>query len=167
MAHTIASMVFQSFGVPKEGVQSMLVANEGMKSFLWTAYGDSMDYVGSTVDVKVQGLCQGNRVAPFDWAVISITIMRAHKKKGHGVYCTCPILLLKIHIAGIPFVDDTDLIHLNMYIEESMYEAHQAMQLSNSNWGHLLMASRGSPKLVRCFYHLISFGWSSNRTLKS
>ena len=56
IAHAIASMVFQSFGVPEEGVQSMLVAIEEMKFFLWTAYGDSKDYTGSTVDLKFQGL---------------------------------------------------------------------------------------------------------------
>ena len=40
MAHAIASMVFQSFGVTEEGVQSMLVAIEEIKFLLWTAYGD-------------------------------------------------------------------------------------------------------------------------------
>ena len=80
--------------------------------------------------MKFQGLCQGNRTVPAGWAVIIITVLRAHKKKGHGAYFTCSISLLKMHIAGILFVDDTDLIHLNMVIEESVYKAHQAIQLS-------------------------------------
>ena len=68
-------MVFWSFGVPEEGVQSMLLAIQEIKSFLRTVYGDSKDYAGSTVDVKFQGLCQVNRAAPAGWAVISITIL--------------------------------------------------------------------------------------------
>ena len=55
-----------------------------MKYFLRTAYGDSKEYVGSRVEVKFQGLCQGNGAAPAGWAVISITIINAHKIKVHG-----------------------------------------------------------------------------------
>ena len=95
-----------------------------MKFFLQTAYGDSNDYA---FEVTFQCLCQGNGAAPAGWAVRSITILRAHKKNGHGAYFTCPISLVKMHIVGILFVDDTDLIHLNMDIEESVYEAHQTM----------------------------------------
>ena len=107
----------------------MLVAIEEMKFFLWTAYGDYKDFTvtGSTIDVKFQRLCQGNRAAPAGWVVIGITILRAHKKKGHGAYFTCPLSLLKIHIAGIFFVDNMDLIHLSMDHEESVHESHEAM----------------------------------------
>ena len=60
------------------------------------------------------------------------------------------------------FVDDMDLIHLNMDHDESVYEVYKAMQLSITNWGDLLMASGGSLKLIKCFYHLISFDWRCN-----
>ena len=144
----------------------MLVAIEEMKFFLWTAYGDSKDFAGSTIEVKFQGLCQGNGAAPAGWVVTSITILRVHKKKGHRAYFTCPISLLNMNLAGILFVDDTDLIHLNMDHEESVYKAHEAMKLSTTNWGDLLMASGGSLKHIKCLYHLISFDWSSNGTWK-
>ena len=84
IAHAIASLVFQAFGVPEEAIESMLTAIQDMKYFLRTAYGDSTEFVGSTIEVKFQGLCQGNGVAPAGWAVISITILHAHKAKGHG-----------------------------------------------------------------------------------
>ena len=45
-----------------------------MKFFLRTAFGDSNDFMGASLDVKTQGLCQGNGAAPAGWAVISITI---------------------------------------------------------------------------------------------
>ena len=63
IAHAIASLLFQSFGISEGAVQSMLVAIEEMKFFLRTVYGDSKDFAGSTIEVKFQGLCQGNRAA--------------------------------------------------------------------------------------------------------
>ena len=59
IAHAIASLVFQAFGVPDGAIESMLTAIEEMKFFLRTAYGDSKTCAGSTIEVKFQGLCQG------------------------------------------------------------------------------------------------------------
>ena len=64
VAHVIASLVFQAFGVPEEAVESMLTAIEEMKYFLRTAYGDSKDFSGSSLSIKFQGLCQGSGSAP-------------------------------------------------------------------------------------------------------
>ena len=85
--------------------------------------------------MKFQGLCQGNEAAPAGWAVIIMTIFRVHERKGHSAYFICPLYLLKMHITDMLFVDDMDLIYLNVDQEESVYEAHGAMQLSNINWG--------------------------------
>ena len=84
IAHAIASLIFQAFGVPVEGVQAMLEAIQDMKYFLRTAYGDSEGCAQSKIEVKYQGLCQGNGAAPAGWAVISITMLQAHKRRGHG-----------------------------------------------------------------------------------
>ena len=37
IAHAIASVVFQAFGVPQEAIESMLLASQEMKYFLCTA----------------------------------------------------------------------------------------------------------------------------------
>ena len=91
ISHAIASLVFQAFGVLEKSIETMLTEIEEMKYCLRTAYGDFKEYVGSTIEVKFQGLCQGNGAAPEGWAVISITIIYAHKKKGHGGHFICPI----------------------------------------------------------------------------
>ena len=162
IAYAIALIVFQSFGVPKGVVTSMLSAIEEMKFFLRTAYGDSKGFAGSTIQIKTQGLCQGNGAAPAGWAVISITILNAHKRKGHGGHFVCPISALRGHLAAILFVDNTDLIHLDMEHDECVVEAHDAMQESIVNWGQLLIASGGSLKPAKCFYHLILFKWKKD-----
>ena len=46
IAHTMASLVFQAFGVPIMAVESILGAIENMKFFLWTGFGDSTSFAG-------------------------------------------------------------------------------------------------------------------------
>jgi len=164
IAHAIASLVFQAFGVPEGAVESMLTAIQEMKYFLRTAYGDSTDFVGSSIEVKFQGLCQGNGAAPAGWAVISITILHAHKEKGHGGHFVCPISDLSGHLAAILYVDDTDILHLDMHQDQTVWEAHEALQSSVTNWGKLLLATGGAFKPAKCFYHLIAFKWRGDGT---
>ena len=56
IAHVIASLIFQSFGVPKSAIGSMLKAIEDMKFFLRTGFGNSTCLAGGGVQVKLQGL---------------------------------------------------------------------------------------------------------------
>jgi hypothetical protein len=84
IAHTMASLVFQAFGVPTTAIESMLGAIENMKFFLRTGFRYSKSFAGGGISIKSQGLCQGNGAAPAGWAVISVCILRAHEKKEHG-----------------------------------------------------------------------------------
>ena len=119
VAHAIASMVFQAFGTPPNACVSMLKAIQEMQFFLRTAFGDSDKSEGARINLKTQGYMQGNGVAPAGWAVVSITIISAHKKEGHGATFLCPITKRSHDVCGILYVDDTDLIHLNMASEET------------------------------------------------
>ena len=125
--------MFQSFGVPEEAIESMLTAIQDMKYFLRTVYGDSAHCAGSTIELKFQGLCQGNGAAPVGWAVISITILGVHKRKGHGGHVMCPISNLTGHLAAILFVDDTNILHMDLRSNQTAHEAHSALQESISN----------------------------------
>jgi hypothetical protein len=60
IAHAIALLVFQAFGVLELAVKSMLGAIENMKFFSQTGFGNSKCFAGRGVCVKVQGLTQGN-----------------------------------------------------------------------------------------------------------
>jgi hypothetical protein len=46
IAHAIASLIFQAFGVPLSAVKTMLGAIENMKFFLRTGFGDSKSFAG-------------------------------------------------------------------------------------------------------------------------
>jgi hypothetical protein len=47
-----------------------------------------------------------------------------------------------------------------MDVVESIYEVHIAIQSAIANWGKLLIATSGSLKPEKCFYHLIDFAWT-------
>ena len=159
IAHAIASLVFQACGVPRSAVTSMLEAIQNMKFFLRTAFGDSTSFSGSTIEVKTQGMCQGNGAAPAGWAVLSIVIIQAHKKRGHGAKFHAPISGVKLGLSGILFVDDTDLLHVDLTRSETITEARDAMQASVTDWGNLLIATGGALKPNKCFHTLIGFEW--------
>jgi hypothetical protein len=149
-------------GVPVEGVQAMLGAIQEMKYFLYTAFGDSTDFANSKIEIKYQGLCQGNGSALAGWAVISIAIIRAHKKRGHTATFVCPMTAAITTLASILYVDDNDLVHIDMTADDSAFTTFSKTYKSIKSWGQLLIALGGAYKPPKCFYHLISFGFKAN-----
>jgi hypothetical protein len=141
IAHAMASLVFQAFGVPTTAIESMLGAIENMKFFLQMGFGDSKSFAGGGISIKSQGLCQGNGAAPTGWAVISICILRAHGKKGHGAKFLCPITKLQNHLSAILYVDDTDILHIDLTKDERVKDVHHAIQESVNSLGNLLIAT--------------------------
>jgi hypothetical protein len=47
-----------------------------------------------------------------------------------------------------------------MEVEESIFDVHEAIQRATENWGRLLIATGGTLKPEKCFYHLIDFAWT-------
>ncbi len=139
---------------------AMLESIQEMKLFLWMAYEDSKNFAGLSIQIKTQGLGQGNRAAPAGWCVISITILRAHGAKGHGALFLVPMFQVQKSLSTILYVDDTDLLHLNMDTDETVQEVHKALQQAIENWGRLLIAMGGSLKPEKCFFHLLDFAWT-------
>ncbi len=158
ICHAIASLVFRSSGVCPSASQAMLGTIAEMRFFLRTAFGDSKTFAGGGVEYKTQGMCQGNGAAPAAWGVVSITIINAHKRRHRGATFICPISLLQIDTAGILFVDDTDLMHMDMSNQPSdVNTVHGEMAGAIHNWGHLLLATGGALKPEKCSYTLIGY----------
>lgn len=166
VAHAISSLVFQAFGTPEEACTSMHTAIQEMQFFLRTAFGDSKESVGARVELKTQGFMQGNGASPAGWAVVSIAIIQAHKEEGHGATFLCPVTKLSHKLAGILYMDDTDITHLDLSQVQTVSEAHASLQASLDSWCQLLIATGGALKPEKCFYHLISFGWDRNGAWK-
>ena len=90
----------------------MLTAIQDMKYLLRTVYSNSTNFVA----------------APAGWAVIIISILQAHKRKGHGANFRCPISRREGKLANILFVDNTDLIHLDLEATQYFHETHGAIK---------------------------------------
>jgi len=133
IVHAMVSLIFQSFGVQSTAVSAMLETIQEMKFFLQTAYGDSKTFAGSSIEMKTQGLGQSNGASPAGWCVISIVILWAHGAKGHGVHFMAPMFLVRRSLSAILYVDDTDLLHINMDTDESIVEVHAAIQRAIEN----------------------------------
>jgi hypothetical protein len=138
IAHPMASMIFQAFGVLTPAIALQLSTIQRMHFYLCTGYGDSKEYAGGDQDdsddpIRTQGMCQGNGASPAAWLVTSIPLILAHKQKGHGAHFIAPISGLSCHLTGGIFVDDTDLFHLDMHWIESILEAHAHLQKSVIN----------------------------------
>ena len=160
IVHAMASLIFQSFGVESAAVSAMLETIQELKFFLRMMYGDSKTFAGSSIKIKTQGLGQGNRASPAGWCVISIGILRAHDAKGHGAQFITPMSLVRRSLSAILYVDNTDLLHINMDAVKIIVEVHIAIESAIVNWGKLLIATGGSLKPEKCFYHLIDFVWT-------
>jgi hypothetical protein len=132
------------------------------------ALGSYKRFAGGVVSVKVQGLTQGNGPPPSGWAVISIVILRAHGKKGHRAKFKCPITNLSAHLFACLYINDMDLLHINVDHNKSVDddESHAAIQNSVNSWGNLLIATGGALKPKKCFYsqshYLNGFAGSGN-----
>ncbi len=159
IAHPIALLVFQALGVPKEAAASMCSMIQNMQFYFRTGFGNLSESAGAVGNIETQGMCQGNGAASAAWTVTSITIINAHKKKGHEVRITTPISKLNLHLDGSLFVDDTDLMHLDTHKSKTALEAMKALQDAVTNLGRLLIATEGVLKPAKCFYDLISFSW--------
>jgi hypothetical protein len=124
-------------------------------------FRDSKSFAGGGISIKLQGLCQGNGATPAGWAVISIYILRAHGKKGHGAKFLCLITKLQNHLSAILDVDDTDILHIDLTKDERVEDVHHAIQESVNSWGNLLIATGRVLQPNKCFYSIISFEWTN------
>ncbi len=135
IAHPIVLLIFQALGVPNEAAALMCSTIQNMQFHLRTGFGNLLESAGAMGNIKTQGMCQENGAASAAWMVTSITIINAHKKKGHGVRVTIPISKLDLHLVGSLFVDDMDLMHLDSHKSKTALEAMEVLQDAVTNWG--------------------------------
>jgi hypothetical protein len=80
-------------------------------------------------------------------------------QKGHGAKFLCPITRRTHHLSAILYVNDTDLLHIDLTKDETVDKVHAAIQDSVNSWGNLLIVTGGALQPNKCFYSIISFEW--------
>ena len=71
----------------------------------------------------------------------------------------CPKTKLERHLSTILYVDDTDILHIDLTKDERVDEVHKQIQASVNSWRNLLIATGGALQPAKCFYSIISFEW--------
>ena len=119
-----------------------------MEFFIRTAFGEEAKPVGRKHNLK-QGACQANGAAPPMWQQISTTMLRAHHRAVHGFTVTTPISKKSCKMAGILYVNGTNL-WARMEEEDDLDEAVYKAQESVAFWGRSLIATGGALNPGKC-----------------
>jgi len=123
-----------------------------------TAYGDSDISQGQDNWMELAaGIGQGNGAGPQIWAAVSTPLFEIMQAEGFVAQIICTMSKLSMELAGLAFVDDTDLI-----VNDPSNEVDQVsekMQQSLSTWHGLLRATGGELVPNKCFWYLINFKW--------
>ena len=78
-------------------------------------------------------------------------ILWAHEAKGHGAHFIVPMSQVCSSLSAILYVDGTNLLHLNMNGDETIFKTHATLQRAIKNWGKLVIAMGGTLKLENIF----------------
>ena len=115
VAHAIASLAYRRLGVPDPPVQCMLKTIQNMKHHVCTSYRDSKFYMNRDGSlVPFQGVLQGNGASPTSWVIISTALLNMLRDAGNGGYFLSAISGEQSHTVGFTYVDDTDLLQLDL-----------------------------------------------------
>ena len=144
--HSVATLAYRRLGIESTPVDCMFKSIQNMKHHIRTTYGDSSFTMSSEGTlIPFQGALQGNGASPATWVVISTPLLNMLRQAGNGGFFVEPISKKIHHSVGYAFVDDTDLIQLDLRdssitVEEIMLQ----MQNGINRWEGGLKATGGA-----------------------
>ena len=161
--HTVASMACQKWGVPLLAILSMLSSIQQMKFHLRTAHGDSdLFFGGQSTGTPFQGICQGNGGGPAVWLAVSALLVLHLHHRGETTTLPPTLGLVGLTLAGLIFVDDTDLLYMGDSAASPM-EVVQGLQRSVEAWQSGLTVSGGALKCKKCSWALLTHRWNGGK----
>jgi hypothetical protein len=163
VAHPIASIAVQAFGVSPIMVKVMLSVMQTMKFFLRSGYGDSTQPFGGSSEQPYGGLGQGSGAAPSLFSAVSTLMIMAFLQLGHGVQISTTVTGFVFTLAAILYVDDTDVLHRAKSPTMSDEEFFDQVQQATNDWANLAIATGGALKPKKCFWYLIAFRFCNGR----
>ena len=158
VVHSIAMLAYRRLGIAVPPVKCMLETIQNMKHHIRTNYGDSVfTMTSSGTLIPYQGILQGNGASPATWVIISAPLLDMLRTAGNGGHFVSPISKEKSHTVGFAFVDDTDLLHLDMRKNETEAEAMNNMQQAINRWEGGLKTTGGTIVNSKSWVYPISF----------
>jgi hypothetical protein len=158
--HSTLSLSCQRWGVGELPLIAMLITIQQMKFFLRTAFGDSAEFYGGGISgLPFQGICQGNGGGPAMWLAMSAVLVLLLHQNGHVANIRSAISLAILTLAGLLFVDDTDLLVIAEDPDATVPSVVADMQEAVNTWWGGLQATGGDFKPPKCSWAMIAFGW--------
>jgi hypothetical protein len=84
IAHNIAAISLQAWGVPQPAINILLKTMETMRFFLRTGFGESKQSYGGTHKQRLAGYVQGNAASGPGFTALSSLIVNAYLCDGYG-----------------------------------------------------------------------------------
>jgi hypothetical protein len=155
--HAACSIALQAMGIFVEFVICYLYCIQLMQYYLATGHGHSTTSYGGSHKSRCMGLVQGSGAAPGAWIAVSTVIIGAYKKKGYGAHLVGGWSQQKIPLSALLYVDDTDLLHKQEQTPSTLDKLVPWVQEATNHWGHLLQATGGNLKPVKCYWYLLHY----------
>jgi hypothetical protein len=171
IAHSIASLGSQRWGVPVNVIKCLLTTIQLMVFFLHTAHGDStVSYLAATDTAArvswnthpYQGSCQGNGGGPLLFLSVSSPCVDYMHGIGFLAHLVSAFSTTTFCIIGILYVDDTDLFAIAVYPLESAEQVAHCMQAMTSHWRGCLLVTGGDLNPDKCCWTPICFYWDAD-----
>ena len=162
--HSIVALSFKRLGLPEPPVHCMLHCIQQMDYHIRTSHGDSENSFSSThTEIPFQGILQGNGAAPTIWVLVSTPLLNMLRTAGNGAHIISAISKEPSHIVGFAFVDDTDLITINMQDRHiTTNDIMEDMQESIDRWEGGLHTTGGTIVPEKSWVYPIDFKFQAS-----
>ena len=162
--HSIATLSYRRLGIASPPVDCMFRSIQNMKHHIRTTFGDSAFTMSSEGTlVPFQGALQGNGASPATWVVISTPLLNMLRNAGNRGYFVEPISKKLHHLVGYAFVDDTDLIQVDLRDHSiGTEEVMEQMQNGINRWEGGLKATGGAIVPNKSWVYPIDFKFDRN-----
>ena len=156
MAYPISYLATQRLGVHSSMYDQNSLLN---KTFIRTAYGDSIWLYTDESNRPLQGVVQGNGAA----TPISCVILTYLQSKAIGVYFISAISLSVFSIIAILYVDDPDILITAIQKDESISSIVKRTQKAAAIYQLVVHQIGGAVRRDRCRWYLIQLQWKQDK----
>jgi len=157
----IAALSLYQLGAPKSAVHSMIQTLAHLNHHVCTAFGDLEIVQGyDTWKESVAVIGQGNGARSQIWTAVSTSLVNIMCQEGFVMKFICTLLHQHKVLAGLAFVDDTDLIVNSSSNQPAA--VIKKMQNSLIMWHGLLWATGCKLVLDKCFWYLVNLNGKTN-----
>jgi hypothetical protein len=160
--HSVATICMRRVGVQPEPCQMLFGTLQQCKFWMRTAFGDSHKNFGA-LELRFQGVMQGNGAGPTIWLVVSIPIINMLRAQGFGIHFCTPVSGETYDFVCYTYVDDTDLVS-SLGVDHTVEENIDELQKVVDHWEGGIRATGGA--LVpedKSYWYSLSMKWHQNK----